>query len=238
MLMSVTEQGSQVVWDLESQDPATFGQTDRLVVDQAVISRLVFSVDYVWISHTFAATFLVICYLRGAIDGKRRDPCLDPFRLTIPDNLQIIALASDPRGPPRPARRESLLSRLITLACDIFDAICASCEIHPATDYRAIVRNAAASIRMPSSPLSVLSASATSGSGSRIPHTLDPGVLNADMMPPPETSYSAMNHSTAELDGDMALQSLFDMMAENGMEWSVNLMSSDTVTGSTDHQLV
>jgi len=48
--MSVTEQGSQVVWDLESQDPVTFGQTDRLVVDQAVISRLVFSVDYVWIS--------------------------------------------------------------------------------------------------------------------------------------------------------------------------------------------
>ena len=68
--MSVTDRGSHLVWDLESQDPSSFGQIDRLAVDPAVISRLVFSVDYVWISHTFAATFLVICYLRGAIDGE------------------------------------------------------------------------------------------------------------------------------------------------------------------------
>ena len=161
-----------------------------------------------------------------------------------PDNLQIISLVSETRGPPRPARRESLLSRLITLACDIFDAVCASCEVHPATDYRAIVRNAAASIRMPSSPLSVISApvsssacasASASASASRLQQTLDPGLPTPHGdMPPPLTPYGRASHSATEIDGDLALQSLFDMMTENGMEWSVNLMSGDVVSGGSD----
>lgn len=103
----------------------------------------------------------------------------------------------------------------MTLACGIFDAVCALATIHPATDYRTIVQNAAALIRLGSSPVA-----GTAGLG-----TVD----RVDVIP---TSGGVADSLLAPLpDGDTALQALLDMMAENGMEWSTNLFNGDFQSG-------
>jgi len=38
--------------------------------DASAIKRLYYAVDSTWISQTFAVTFLVLCYVRGTIDGN------------------------------------------------------------------------------------------------------------------------------------------------------------------------
>lgn len=69
MLVSLSSHGPDYVWRLESQDTATF-PTGPLTVDIQALSRLYYAVDSTWISHTFAITFLVLCFVRGTVDGK------------------------------------------------------------------------------------------------------------------------------------------------------------------------
>ena len=40
-------------------------------LDAATIDRLVYSVDSTWISLSFAVIFLVICHVKGLVDGER-----------------------------------------------------------------------------------------------------------------------------------------------------------------------
>ncbi|OJJ46430.1 hypothetical protein ASPZODRAFT_1961849 [Penicilliopsis zonata CBS 506.65] len=125
MLVSLSTDGAHV-WRLASQDPASF-PSHAFQVDRAAVQQLCYAVDSTWISHTFAVTFLVLCYTRGVID----------------DNLQI----SSPSLiiPPE----TSLIARLLRLARDIFDAVCEATRLHPARGFCAIVRDATALVLAP-----------------------------------------------------------------------------------------
>ncbi|KAH8895530.1 hypothetical protein GQ53DRAFT_804356 [Thozetella sp. PMI_491] len=79
-----------------------------LTADRAAVESISFSVDSSWVSHSFAAMFLVLCFTRNAID----------------DNLNLLALTG-------------LFSRIITLAAEIFSIICAGDPlVHPAAEYQ------------------------------------------------------------------------------------------------------
>jgi hypothetical protein len=72
ILLSLSANGSKYVWILDSQNRASF-PNGAFQVDIDAVRRLHYAVDSTWISHTFAVTFLVLCYIRGAIDGKYRE---------------------------------------------------------------------------------------------------------------------------------------------------------------------
>jgi hypothetical protein len=69
MLISLSSYGADHVWSLESQNAATF-PGGSFPADAAALKRLYYAVDSTWISHTFAVTFLVLCYVKGIVDGK------------------------------------------------------------------------------------------------------------------------------------------------------------------------
>ena len=69
MIISLSSYGPEYVWKLDSQAPLTFPD-GPFHADPEAIGRLYYAVDSTWISYTFAVTFLVICYMRGAIDGR------------------------------------------------------------------------------------------------------------------------------------------------------------------------
>jgi hypothetical protein len=68
MLLSLSSYGHDYVWGVESQSISTFPD-GPFYVDAAALKRLYYAVDSTWISHTFAVTFLILCYVRGTIDG-------------------------------------------------------------------------------------------------------------------------------------------------------------------------
>lgn len=57
------------VWTLDSQQPASF-PNGYFSVDKASIERMRFAVDSAWVGHAFAATFLVLCYVKRVISGE------------------------------------------------------------------------------------------------------------------------------------------------------------------------
>jgi hypothetical protein len=69
MLFSLSTYAYDYVWNIDSQAVSTFPE-GPFFVDSAAVKRLYFAVDSTWISQTFAVTFLVLCYVRGTIDGK------------------------------------------------------------------------------------------------------------------------------------------------------------------------
>ncbi|EED13760.1 C6 finger domain protein, putative [Talaromyces stipitatus ATCC 10500] len=127
-ILALSGQSTWATWSTHSSIP--FIPSAPLTVNRIAVERISFSVDSSWVSHSFAAVFLVLCFARGAID----------------DDLNILALAGSSssltaasRYPCRP-RQESLLSRLITLAAEIFDIICSRYPLaHPATGYQTLL---------------------------------------------------------------------------------------------------
>lgn len=126
-ILALSEQATWETWGTHSSISSI--PPGPLVINRAAIERISFSVDSSWVSHSFAAVFLVLCFARGAID----------------DDLNILALAGSSssltasRYPSRP-RPESLLSRLIALAAEIFDIICTRYPLaHPATGYQTLL---------------------------------------------------------------------------------------------------
>ncbi|RDW62413.1 hypothetical protein BP6252_11846 [Coleophoma cylindrospora] len=136
MLLSLSSHGAKYVWQLESQDTSSFPE-GRFSVDAAALKRLKYAVDSTWISHTFAVTFLVLCYVRGTID----------------DNLRICGLSAPTSSQtctaPVPPQSTSIITRLVRLALEIFDGVCQSPAFHPARDFQAIVHNASLLILSP-----------------------------------------------------------------------------------------
>lgn len=68
ILFSVSSSASSHIWDTSSQDASTFPQ-GPFAVDPEARKSLHHAVDSTWISYTFAIIFLVLCYVRKAIDG-------------------------------------------------------------------------------------------------------------------------------------------------------------------------
>jgi hypothetical protein len=69
MLMALSTSAPDKIWDLDSQDTDSF-PSGPFTEDLAACRRLSYAVDSTWISHTFAAAFLVLCYVRKVADGK------------------------------------------------------------------------------------------------------------------------------------------------------------------------
>lgn len=116
-------------WTIQPQSLASF-PSGELAVDEGGLAGFRFAVDSSWIAHSFAAVFLVLCYLRGVID----------------DELQILQLATQMSShltiAPAPPRPESLFYRLVSLASKIFETICrTSATSHPAAGFRTIIQN-------------------------------------------------------------------------------------------------
>lgn len=70
ILLSISTLSFKSIVNLDCRDSSTVPK-HALVIDPEARKSLHHAVDSTWISHTFAITFLVLCYLRNIIDGKR-----------------------------------------------------------------------------------------------------------------------------------------------------------------------
>ncbi|KZF19673.1 hypothetical protein L228DRAFT_285614 [Xylona heveae TC161] len=134
MLLSLSSYGAEYIWKLDSQNMSTFPD-GPFEIDSAAVKRLYYAVDSTWISHTFAVTFLVLCYVRGAIDDDLRIRILNPNASSNPSVL--------------PPHSGSTIARLLRLALDVFDGICQTTSFHPARDFQAIVHDATSLVLVP-----------------------------------------------------------------------------------------
>ncbi|CAI7594943.1 unnamed protein product [Penicillium palitans] len=122
---------ADIVFTLDSQDLSSLPD-ESYNVDRSSVSRLYYTVDSTWISHTFAIIFLCLCYIRGIID----------------ESLQICSQGSSQEKGKiltrLPSSSWSVLARLLRLAIDIFDSVSPATTFHFAHDFQAIVHYAAA----------------------------------------------------------------------------------------------
>ncbi|KAJ5634707.1 hypothetical protein N7528_002549 [Penicillium herquei] len=126
MILSLSIHGARYVWSLDSQDMSTFPD-GPYHSDSDSISRLHYTVDSTWISHTFAVTFLVLCYLRGIVD----------------DNLQVCTSDHSTMAHNRLSQfSTSILANILHLAIDVFDSVCSQATFHTARDFQGIVHYA------------------------------------------------------------------------------------------------
>lgn len=173
-------------WTSQSQILSSF-PSGPFTIDEAAIGRFRFAVDSAWITHSFAAVFLVLCYTRGAIDDE-----LQILHLAHSSSIRTVAPAA-----PRPT---SLFFRLISLASQIFDAICRTSAAHPAADYRTIINNV----------FSVILKGSKEGN--------------------PEAQKTGEDISGLDLgSGDMSMDGLFEMMLDAGFDWQGGLFRDDGI---------
>ncbi|KAI0470545.1 hypothetical protein GGR56DRAFT_668055 [Xylariaceae sp. FL0804] len=131
-LYALSEQSSWQTWPTRAAALSRFPDA-ALTPDPDALRRFSYSVDSSWITHSFAAVFLVFCYTRGLVD----------------EDLKILALAGAARGTTYPAKpsQGSLLFRLIALAFDIFDQLCLGTSLaHPASEHKALLSNVLSAI--------------------------------------------------------------------------------------------
>ncbi|WVQ64057.1 uncharacterized protein L199_002216 [Kwoniella botswanensis] len=96
----------------------------KYTMNFTALSSFMFAVDSYWITHAYAAVFLVLVYDRGCIDA----------------NLNAYSFTQS--GPPPPVPNSSPLYRIISFAASLFDGICQGAAHHPSMQYRSIVANA------------------------------------------------------------------------------------------------
>ncbi|OQV09778.1 Fungal Zn2-Cys6 binuclear cluster domain-containing protein [Cladophialophora immunda] len=127
IIFCVSTLGHDYVWRISSQDASTV-PAERFVVDQTTLERLSYAVDSMWVSYTFAVTFLAFCYVKGLVDDELR--------------LRRLMSASSPQNvAPRSPRSISLLARFLRLALDLFDAICQISTFRLAQELQAVVKD-------------------------------------------------------------------------------------------------
>jgi hypothetical protein len=105
----------------------------RYTMDMEAIGRIKYSVDSTWISYSFAAMFLVLCYKGGLID----------------ENLKIVALchnSADLVTFPQRQASSSLLSCLAFLAMEILETVSTDVLVHPALDHKSVLSGVFAAI--------------------------------------------------------------------------------------------
>ncbi|PQE14239.1 C6 finger domain protein [Rutstroemia sp. NJR-2017a BVV2] len=123
-IYAISEQSSWSTWPPTSISSLT---RTAFTISEDALFRFRFAVDSAWITHSFAAVFLVLCYARKAID--------DELQITHQLSRDISTLY------PKPPRKTSLFYRMISLASQIFDAVSRTSDAHPAADYRTIINN-------------------------------------------------------------------------------------------------
>nr|XP_019047912.1 hypothetical protein I302_04532 [Kwoniella bestiolae CBS 10118]OCF26842.1 hypothetical protein I302_04532 [Kwoniella bestiolae CBS 10118] len=103
---------------------AEMNDVSKYTMNFTALSSFMFAVDSYWITHAYAAVFLVLVYDRGCIDAN-----LTAYSFTQP-------------GSPPPVPESSPLYRIISFAASLFDGICQGAVHHPSMQYRSIVANA------------------------------------------------------------------------------------------------
>ncbi|KAL3455150.1 hypothetical protein BJX64DRAFT_298043 [Aspergillus heterothallicus] len=131
ILISLSCMGEHYTAQLRSSDRSSF-PVGPLQADPEAVGRLRYAVDSTWISHTFAVTYLVFCYTKGAVDA----------------NLQVIREEKESSRISSPPN-DSIVARLLVLAREVFDMVCTPDAYHPAADFRTIVHNATALVLTP-----------------------------------------------------------------------------------------
>lgn len=71
IILEITSCGEKYVHQVKSQDPSSL-PSGVLCADEDACEHFQFAVDSTWISHTFAVFFLLLCFVRGVIDGTIR----------------------------------------------------------------------------------------------------------------------------------------------------------------------
>lgn len=104
IILSQSSYKADLVFSLDSQNPSTFPE-GAYHADRGSVSRLYYAVDSTWISHTFAITFLSLCYIRGIIDGEIFIKILgtDNPNLSITNNIEN---RKSTNFQPKPQSRE------------------------------------------------------------------------------------------------------------------------------------
>ncbi|KAK3632733.1 hypothetical protein LTR56_016203 [Elasticomyces elasticus] len=128
ILLSLSDVGTELLQQ-QAATQTLYQPSGPLKVANTATIRLGYAVDSAWISHTFAIAFLILCYIRGAVDDDLNICFLNPA-----DTLRN-------RAPVHP-RPGSLLGRVSKLTLDIFNTVCASFTCHPAQDFLPAVVNA------------------------------------------------------------------------------------------------
>ena len=200
--------------------------------DRLALERMIYTVDSAWISLTFAVTFLVLAYARGAVTGMFKT---HGSSSRSSDALGIVMLQSSSDSSdhhlPLHIRSTSALGRLLRLGSDIFDRICSLVSVHPAHDYRQIISIALRTVtlegRSEQAPRPAASPFKRSGNGSQ---TISDTMFSSPMAFDPSQPGTLDTTTTQALPDDFGnpegsdLQSLLEIMAVNGMEWSASLM--------------
>ncbi|KAL7418671.1 hypothetical protein Q5752_006354 [Cryptotrichosporon argae] len=120
----------QLLWqytsDAVSERPEREAPNDgsQYTMNFTALSMFMFAVDAYWITHAYAAVFLVLMYDRGCIDASLQ---VRPFTLGTTPTFA---------APATP------LYRIVYFAASIFDGICQGAAYHPAMRYRTVVANA------------------------------------------------------------------------------------------------
>lgn len=70
IVLSYAKNAGQWIWELDSQLPSSFPQ-GYFELDTEASDRMQYAVDSSWISYSFSVTFLVLCFVREVVDGKR-----------------------------------------------------------------------------------------------------------------------------------------------------------------------
>ena len=70
-LLAYSTVGRTSVSGFASQNNRNYGPLDRFQPDPTALETLIYTVDSAWISLSFAVTFLVLAYAKGAIQGER-----------------------------------------------------------------------------------------------------------------------------------------------------------------------
>jgi hypothetical protein len=66
ILLSLSEKG----WQLWTDERQTEWPSGPFMTDRCATAQLAYAVDSTWISLTFAIAFIIICYVRGIVDGR------------------------------------------------------------------------------------------------------------------------------------------------------------------------
>ncbi|KAJ5316931.1 hypothetical protein PENANT_c030G03537 [Penicillium antarcticum] len=127
--MSQSSYKADLVFSLDSQNMSSFPEA-AYHADRGSLGRLYYAVDSTWISHTFAITFLSLCYIRGVID-ENLQICYQPSKIESGKLFTRL-----------PSSSWSILARLLRLAEEIFDSVNPATSFHYAHDFQAIVHYA------------------------------------------------------------------------------------------------
>lgn len=122
MILCHGRNASAFIWGFQSQEPSSFPQ-GSLQTDPEALKRLLCAVDSIWISYTFAITFLVLCYFKKIIDGMFPAP-----KKSLSSNMSQTTSNS---AEPTPLSHQVCTTQCVQDQTQCSRASCALPSTHP-----------------------------------------------------------------------------------------------------------